>query len=98
MFHGFDFIWAYIYDLLIITKGGWADHLSKLELSLQNLKDKGIQSYIKKSFYGKSEMEYLGFWVTWNVIHLINKEVEAMSNLMSLKNKLNVRVLLGLVY
>ena len=38
MFREFVFIRAYIYDLLIITKGDWYDHLNKLELLLQNLK------------------------------------------------------------
>ena len=29
VFHGFEFIRAYIHDLLIITKGDWSDHLEK---------------------------------------------------------------------
>ena len=38
MFHGFEFIQAYINDLLIITKGDWYNHLENLELTLQKLK------------------------------------------------------------
>ena len=34
LFHGFEFIRAYIDDILILTKGGWTDHLQKLELPL----------------------------------------------------------------
>ena len=30
MFHGFEFIRAYIDDLLIITKGDWSNNLQKL--------------------------------------------------------------------
>ena len=35
MFCWFDFILAYNYDLLIITKGDYSDHLEELELTLQ---------------------------------------------------------------
>ena len=38
LFHGFEFIRAYIDDLLILTKGDWTDHIHKLELSLNKLK------------------------------------------------------------
>ena len=27
LFHGFEFIYAYIYDFLILTKGDWKDHI-----------------------------------------------------------------------
>ena len=30
MFCGFEFIWAYIDDLLVITKDDWYDHLENL--------------------------------------------------------------------
>ena len=31
MFCGFEFIWAYIDDMSVITKGYWYDHLEKEE-------------------------------------------------------------------
>ena len=30
LFHGFEFISAYIYDLLFLTKGYWTYHVQKL--------------------------------------------------------------------
>ena len=42
MFCGFEFIRAYIKDLLIIAKGHWSDHLNKLEQVLQKLKDRSL--------------------------------------------------------
>ena len=48
MFSGFEFIWAYIDDLLIITKGDWYNHLEKFQLKIQKLKDNGIKFNIKK--------------------------------------------------
>ena len=55
MFCGFEFIQAYIDELLIITKGDWSNHLEKMELTLQKLKDKGIKCNIKKSFLDKQK-------------------------------------------
>ena len=38
LFHWFGFICAYIYDLLLLTKKYWTDHVHKLELNLSKLK------------------------------------------------------------
>ena len=40
LFYGFEFIRAYIDDILILTKGYWIDNEKKLELILNNLKGK----------------------------------------------------------
>ena len=75
MFRGFGFIWAYIDDLLIITKCDWSNHLDKLKLTLQNRKYNWLKCNIKTLSFGKTEMEYLGFWVTRTGIRLINKKL-----------------------
>ena len=64
MFCGFEFILNYTDNLLIITKVYWCDHLENLEVKIQKLKKNGLKCNIKKSFFGQTEMEYLGFWVT----------------------------------
>ena len=51
LFHGFEFICANIDDLLILTKGDWKDHIQKLELTLNKLKEKGLQKNNEKSFF-----------------------------------------------
>ena len=71
MFFGFEFVWAYIDDLLIITKGDWYYHLEKPELTLQNIKDNGLKCNTEKSLFGQAGMEYIGVWVTRNVIRPI---------------------------
>ena len=38
LFHRFEFISAYIEEILILKKGYWMDHLQKLELTLNKLK------------------------------------------------------------
>ena len=40
LFHGFEFICECIDDLLILTRGDWTDHIQKLELTLNKLKEK----------------------------------------------------------
>ena len=73
MFCGFKFIRAYIDDLLIITKVHWYYHLNKLERVLQNLKYNELKCNIEKSFFGQTQIEYLGFWVTCNGILQVEK-------------------------
>ena len=48
---GFEFIWAYKYDLLILTKGDWTDNVNKLELILNKLEEIGLK-YIIFRFLG----------------------------------------------
>ena len=55
---------AYIDDLLILTKDTWEDDLEQLEEVFKRLKDAGLKVKAKKSFFGQSELEYLGYWVT----------------------------------
>ena len=38
LFHGFEFIRAYRYEILILTKGDWTDHVHNLELNRNKLK------------------------------------------------------------
>ena len=60
LFHGFEFIRAFIDDVFIRTKKDWIDHIHKLELTLNKLKEKGLKCNIEKYFFGQTEMEYLG--------------------------------------
>ena len=74
LFHGFEFIRAYIDDILILTKGYWTDHMQKLELTLNKLKGKGLKCNIEKFFFGKTQIEYLGFRVTRDGTKPIDKK------------------------
>ena len=96
-FRGFEFIQAYIDNLLIITKSDWSDHLDKLVLKIQKLKYNGLKCTIKKSAFGKNEMEYLGFWVTRTGIRPINKKIEAMVNMRPPNNTREACAFIGLV-
>ena len=47
LFHGFEFIRAYIDDILILTKGYWRDHIQKLELTPNKLKENDLNVILK---------------------------------------------------
>ena len=81
LFHGFEFIRAYIDKLLILTKGDWEDHVEKLEPTLNKLKEICLTCNIEKSFLKKTEMEYLGLWVTRDGINTINIKIDAITNM-----------------
>ena len=66
---------------MILTKGGWTNHVQKLELMLNKLKEKGIKYNIEKLFFGQTEIEYLGFWVTCDGVKPINMKSEAIINM-----------------
>ena len=51
IFHVFEFIPEYIYDIFVFTKGDWKDHVHTLELILGKLKVKGLQCNIEEYFF-----------------------------------------------
>ena len=48
---------------------------------INKLKEKGPKYNIKKYLFGKTEMEYLGFYVTHDGVKPINRNLEAMDNM-----------------
>ncbi len=63
-----EFIRAYIYVLLCITKGTLDDHLAKLDLVLFILKDANLKVNALKSSFCATETEYLGYILLQDVI------------------------------
>ncbi len=59
-----EYVWAYINDLLCITRGSLEDHLDKLEEVLKRLRDAGLKVNAAKSFFCTHEIEYLGYMLT----------------------------------
>ena len=73
------------------------DHVQKLELTLNKLKGKGLKCNIEKSFFGQTEMEYLGFWVTRDGAKPIIRKIEAMANMKPRTSPKEVRKFIGLI-
>jgi len=61
---GLAFVRTYIDDLLCLTKGTFSDHLEKLELVLQRLQKAGLKVNVMKSFFARSQLEHLGYWIS----------------------------------
>jgi len=78
---GFEYVRAYIDDILITTSSDWQDHLNKLDAVLTRLKKAGLKANATKSFFGQSKTEYLGFWITRQGISPLPKKVEAIANI-----------------
>ena len=94
---GLEYVRAYIDDLLCITKGSWRDHLEKLEEVLKRVSRAGLKVNAKKSFFGRNELEYLGYWITRTGIMPIAKKVEAILRIDPPKNVKQVRRFVGMV-
>ena len=94
---GLDFARAHIDDLLCITQGDFDDHLEKLERILARLSDAGLKVNAKKSFFGRSELEYLGYWITRHGIQPMKNKVAAMMNIAEPKNRKELRSFIGVV-
>jgi hypothetical protein len=75
------FVCTYIDDLLVTTMSTWDDHLECLELVFKCLSDAGLRVNAKKSFFGRPELEYLGYWISRQGIQPIAKKVEAIQNI-----------------
>jgi hypothetical protein len=94
---GLEFARAYIDDLLIITTGGFMDHLDDLDKVLSRLLQAGLKVNATKSFFGRTELEYLGYWITQNGVKPLSKKVEAITNLAAPKTRKHLRSFIGLV-
>ena len=92
-----EYIRTYIDDLLCITKGTWEDHLEKLEEVFKRLQNAGLKVNARKSFFGRGELEYLGYWITRDGIMPIPKKVKAIKNMATPRTIRDVRKFVGMV-
>ena len=92
-----EFVRVYIDDLLTLTKGTFEDHLEKLDEVLRRVKDAGLKVNAKKSFFGRQELEYLGYWVTREGIQPLKSKVKAIHQIAPPKTKKQLRGFIGLI-
>ena len=97
LFAGFDYIRAYIDDLLVITKGSLQDPLEKFDAVFKRLNEAGLRVNAKKSFFGQSEVEYLGYMIGRHGIRPVAKKVEAIHKIKEPKNKRELQHFIGIV-
>ncbi len=81
LFAGLDFARADIDDLLVLSTSNFKDHLDKPEQVLSRLQEAGLKVNASKNFFGREELEYLGYWITQEGIKPLCLKVEAINNL-----------------
>ena len=94
---GQDFSRAYIDDLLVLSNGSFEDHLEKVEIVLTRLLEVDLKVNISESDLARTELEYLGYWITRDGIKPLNKKVEAINNLATPKTRKELRRFIGIV-
>jgi hypothetical protein len=87
----------YIDDLLVVSKGSFLDHVFKLDEVLRHVRLAGLKINARKSFFAKSGLEYLGYWVTRKGIQPMPKKVDAMMRLEEPKTCKQLRGFIGMV-
>jgi hypothetical protein len=92
-----EFVRTYIDDLLITTKSTWNDHLRHLDIVFHRIHEAGLKINAKKSFFGKDELEYLGYWITRQGIQPVSKKVEAIKNIAPPKTQRELRRFIGII-
>jgi hypothetical protein len=97
LFGDLEWVRAYIDDILITSNGTYEDHLQKLDIVLSRLEKAGFRANVRKCFFAKGELEYLGYWLTRDGIQPQPKKVEAILRLQSPKTKRQLRHFLGMV-
>jgi hypothetical protein len=97
LIQGLEFTRAYIGDLLIIFTGNFNQHLTHLDKVLSRLNEGGLKVNAPKSFFARTQLEYLGYWITRDGVMPLNKKVKAINNLAPPTNHTEVRKFIGLV-
>ena len=97
LMEGLDFVRTYIDDLLILTKGSYEDHLEKLERVLIRLQKAGLRVNGNKSFFARTELEYLGYWITRDGIKPLPAKVAAIMKLAEPTTRKELRSFIGIV-
>ena len=97
LFDGIEYVRAYIDDLLVLTKSDYKDHLEKLRIVLQRLREAGLKVNVTKSYFARGELEYLGYWITREGIKPMPKKIEAIQKIAEPKTKKELRSFIGVV-
>ena len=64
LMEGLEFARAHIDDLLILSTGSFSNHLEHLDEVLTRLSASGLKINASKSFFARTQLEYLGYWIT----------------------------------
>ena len=66
-------------------------------ITLKRLQNAGLKENEETSFFGHSELEYLGYWVTRDGIKPLPKKVDTIKNVAPPRNKKELRSVIGVI-
>jgi hypothetical protein len=79
------------------TKRNFEDHITSFKEVFNRLKQAGLKVNAKKSFFMKSELEYLRYWISKQGVSPMTKKVNAITNIATPTNKKELRHFIGMV-
>jgi len=88
---------AYTDDLIILTKDTWENHLQQLKIVFTRLKGTTLKIHAKKSFFGRTALEYLGYWITRDRIQPLSKKLQAILNMKSPTTRKKLTSFIGMI-
>ena len=91
------FVRCYLDDVLIVTKTNWADHLTAINTVLETMATAGLKVNAEKSFFGRKQLDYLGYRISQEGIRPDTKKVEAIKALAPPKTRKQLRSFIGMV-
>ena len=97
LFSDLEYVQAYIDDLLVMSCSTFKELLKHLDKVFSWLCEVGLKVNANKSHFAKLEIEYLGYWITWDAIQPLPKKVEVLQNIAPPKNKKQLQRFLGMV-
>jgi len=98
LMQGLEFARAYLDDLLIIsTETGFDKHLDKLEQVLNRLSEAGLKINAVKSFFARTNLEYLGYNISREGLRPSQKKVEAILQIKAPTTRKQLRRFIGMV-
>ena len=87
LMEGLEFARAYLYDILIISKGSFDEHLVHIEQVLTRLSAAGLKICMSKSKICRDNLEYLGYHISRKGIQPMTNKVEAILVIQSPKTR-----------
>jgi len=97
LFQDYPFVLVYLDDLLIITKGAYEQHLQAIEIVSNILRDSGMQLNVKKLFFAKQEVDYIGYVINRNGIRPQGSKVEVIAGMAKPKTVTQLRRFAGMI-
>ena len=96
LFGDLPFVKCYLDDIAIFSNGTYEDHMEKVSIVLQHLKEKGLQINARKCFWAQQEVDYLGFVLTPGGVKPQVRKVDAIRRIQPPKTRKQLRRFIGM--